>query len=92
MRTKIPLKGQIAARDGWTLDWPRILPDRVAVGDQLSRQLLREALSKQVEENHGSSHAERWLRTWEYFERRASFPKELPPQGAQIYLAPAQAG
>jgi hypothetical protein len=92
VRTKIPLKGQTAVRDGWTLDWPRVLPDRVAVGDQLSRQLLREALSKQVEENHGSPYAERWLRTWEYFERRAGFPKELPPQGAQIYLAPAQAG
>jgi hypothetical protein len=90
VRTKIPLKGQTAAIDGWTLDWPRTFPDRVAVGDQLSRQLLREALSKQVKENHGSSHAKRWLRTWEYFEKRSGLPSELPPEGAEIYLAPAQ--
>jgi hypothetical protein len=91
VHTKIPLKNQTSAKDGWTLDWPRILPNRVAVDDQLSQQLLQETLSKQVEENHGSRHAERWLRTWEYFESRAGLPKELPPQGAQIYLAPTQA-
>jgi hypothetical protein len=83
VRAEIPLKANVTAEEGLTLDWPRRLPQHLG---------LREALSKQVEGNRNSPHAERWLRTWDYFECRTRIPPGLPPEGAQVFLGPGDAG
>lgn len=80
VQTKIPLKGVSPAPDGWTLDWPRMLPEH---------RSLREALRRQVDENRDTCHSARWLRTWDYFEARASIPRQ---RESRIYLQPDGAG
>jgi hypothetical protein len=72
-RATIPLKGGRTV-EGWTLDWPRMTFEPVA---------LRGSLLSSVRAHQDSPHAERWKRTWDFFEGRFSLLGPVLPDAAQ---------
>lgn len=77
VQADVPLKGGRCLTDGWTLDWPRMVREPVA---------LRDRLRAMVDENVGSAHEPRWQRTWAFFESRFALLEPSLPTGPQVGL------
>lgn len=78
LRSSIPVKGQ-SEREGWTLDWPRMIPTPVA---------LWEKVNSLVADNLGTPHRQRWERTRDFVDERIATLAPPPSEAPSIAFLP----